>query len=136
MEKSSYSNQASSFISSTIAVGSIIRIQCSNNPSPTQQQYKGCWGIIDHILESTTIIAVGSDLVEYPLCDLNLVENHSPILIQVCDRITRLWQIPNLPASVRHLLGTFYQQRLDFSEEDLDVLQAIERLCHVESGAS
>jgi hypothetical protein len=43
----------------------------------------------------------------------------------MCDRITSLWQVPNLPASVRHLLTTFYQQRLDFSQEDLNVLAAI-----------
>jgi hypothetical protein len=107
-------------------VNNLITIQCSDSATPFQRKYKSCWGIINRLLESTAIVAVGGELVEYPFTDLHLVENPSQVLSEVCDRIQTLWQAPNLPASVRHLLGTFYQRRLDFSQEDLDVLQAIE----------
>ena len=54
------------------------------------------------------------------------IENPSQILREVCARVARLWQVPNLPQSVRYLLETFYQRRLDFSEEDLGILAVIE----------
>ena len=66
------------------------------------------------------------EIVEYFLTDLNLLENPTPTFIEVSDRTASLWQTPNLPASVRHLLTTFYQRRLDFSQSDKDVLTAIE----------
>ncbi len=69
---------------------------------------------------------MGGEVVEYLFTDINQIENPSPLLSQVCDRITSLWQVPNLPASVQHLLATFYQRRLDFSQSDLNVLAAIE----------
>ena len=77
------------------------------------------------LFEQSAFINVGGAVVEYFLSDINSVENPSPNLILVCDRIKNLWQIPNLPASVRHLLTTFYQRRLDFSQSDLNVLAAI-----------
>lgn len=117
-------NHASSLSSSGYQVKNIVTIQCTNNPSP-EQQYSGCWGIIHRLFEQSAFISVGGVVVEYLFTDINLVENPSPILIEVCDRITSLWQVPNLPASVRHLLATFYQRRLDFSQEDLNVLAAI-----------
>jgi polyhydroxyalkanoate synthesis regulator phasin len=126
MDQSNESNQASSFADSTIEVNNLITIQCSDSATSSQRKYKGCWGIIDRVLESTAIVAVGGELVEYPLSDLHLVENPTQVLTQVCDRVTRLWQTPNLPASVQHLVATFYQRRLDFSQSDLDVLAAIE----------
>jgi hypothetical protein len=126
MDQSNESNQASSFADSAIVVNNLITIQCSDSATSSQRKYKGCWGIIDRVLESTAIVAVGGEFVEYPLSDLHLVENPTQVLTQVCDRVTRLWQTPNLPASVQHLVRTFYQRRLDFSVSDLDVLGAIE----------
>ncbi len=126
MDQSNESNQASSFADSAIEVNNLITIQCSDSATSSQRKYKGCWGIIDRVLESTAIVAVGGEFVEYPLSDLHLVENPTQVLTQVCDRVTRLWQTPNLPASVQHLVATFYQRRLDFSQSDLDVLAAIE----------
>jgi hypothetical protein len=135
MDQSNESNQASSFASIATVVNNLITIQCSDSATPFQRKYKGCWGIINRLLESTAIVAVGGELVEYPFTDLRLVENPSPALSLVCDRITRLWQTPNLPASVKHLLETFYQRRLDFSVSDLDVLGAIES-CVTQSSAT
>lgn len=59
---------------------------------------------------------------------LKWVKNSSPTLKDVCDRVTRLWSVPNLPSSVQLLLSKFYQRELIFLQGDLDVLQAIERL--------
>lgn len=112
--------------SSAIEVRNIVTIQCGNNASPEQQQYSGCWGIVHQLYEQSAFISVGGELVEYPSANINLVQNPSPLLILMCDRIMSLWQVPNLPASVRHLLATFYQRRLDFSPEDLAFLAAIE----------
>lgn len=120
------SNFPSSLSSSAYEVTNIVTIQCGNNANPEQQQYSGCWGIIQRLYEQSAFISVGGEVVEYLFTDINKVENPSPVLIEVCDRITTLWQVPNLPASVRHLLATFYQRRLDFSQSDLDVLAAIE----------
>ncbi len=111
--------------SSAYEVRNIVIIKCPRNASAEQQQYSGCWGIIQRLYEQSAFISVGGAVVEYLFTDINMVENPSPILIEVCDLITSLWQVPNLPASVRHLLATFYQRRLDFSQEDLDVLAAI-----------
>ena len=76
--------------------------------------------------ESTAVVAVGGEMVKYLLCDLQPIENPSQILREVCARVARLWQVPNLHQSVRYLLETFYQRRLDFSEEDLGILAVIE----------
>ena len=46
--------------------------------------------------------------------------------MEVSYRTAALWQTLDLTASVRHLLTTFYQRQLDFSQSDKDVLAAIE----------
>ncbi len=120
------SNQASGLSPSAIEVKNIVTIQCPRNASPEQQQYSGCWGIVHRLYSQSAFIGVGGEVVEYLFTNINLVEHPTPILTEVCDHITSLWQAPNLPASVLHLLGTFYQRRLDFSQEDLNVLTAIE----------
>jgi hypothetical protein len=111
-------------------VGEIAMVRCGVGATPEQRKYSGCWGSVQHVFESTVIVAVGSELVEYCFEDLDYIDSPSLYLIEVCDRVTRLWSLPNLPKSVRHLLRTFYQRELVFLQEDLYVLQAIERLCH------
>lgn len=120
------SKDAYDLASSTIEVGNIVTIQCTNNAAEKKQQYSGCWGVVHSLYEQTAYISVGGEIVEYLLTDINPVENSTPTFIEVSDRTASLWQTPNLPASVRHLLTTFYQRRLDFSQSDKDVLAAIE----------
>ena len=120
------SKDAYDLTSSAIEVGNIVAIQCSNNVCEKKQQYSGCWGIVQSLYEQTAYISVGGEIVEYLLTDINPVENPTFTFIEVSDRTASLWQTPNLPASVRHLLTTFYQRRLDFSQSDKDVLTAIE----------
>lgn len=111
-------------------VDEIVIIQCcANSATPEQLHYSGCWGVVHHLLEATAIVAVAGNLVESSFEDLYRIPNPSPTLLQVCDRIALLWQVQNLPLSVQHLLETFYQRQLDFSQEDLDVLTAIENHC-------
>lgn len=108
-------------------VGQLVLIQCEDSTAGEQcRQYSGCWGIVHDVYESTAVVAVGGKIIKYLLCDLQPIENPSAVLRDVCDRITKLWQVPNLPPSVQHLLETFYQKRLDFLLEDLDILGAID----------
>lgn len=111
---------------SAIEVGNIVTIQCTNNAGEKQQQYSGCWGIVQSLYEQSANICVCGEIVEYLLTDISLLQNPTPTFIEVSYRTASLWQTPNLPASVRHLLTTFYQRRLDFSQSDKDVLAAIE----------
>jgi hypothetical protein len=111
-------------------VGEIAMVRCGVGATPEQRKYSGCWGSVQHVFESTLILAVSGELVEYCFEDLECINSSHPYLMEVCDRVTRLWSLPNLPKSVRHLLRTFYQRELVFLQEDLYVLQAIERLCH------
>lgn len=78
------------------------------------------------MFESAAVVAVGGEMVRYLFCDLQPIENPTPILKEVCDRVTRLWQVADLPQSVRHLLEMFYQKQLDFGQGDLRVLEAVE----------
>ena len=109
-------------------VGEIVMIQCDGDATQEQRKHSGCWGIVSSVLDSKVILAVGGELVQYSLKNIDLVENPSLTLRDVCDRVTRLWSVPNLPSSVQLLLSKFYQRELIFSQGDLDVLQAIERL--------
>lgn len=79
-----------------------------------------------HVYESAAVVAVGGEMVKYLLCDLQPIENPSPVLREVCDRVAHLWRVPNLPPSVQCLLEVFYQRRLEFEQEDLGILAAIE----------
>jgi hypothetical protein len=81
---------------------------------------------VHDVFELAAVVAVGGEMVKYLLCDLQPIENPSLMLREVCARVARLWQVPNLPQSVQHLLETFYQKRLDFSPSDVGVLAAIE----------
>jgi ribosomal protein L21E len=113
----------------TYEVGQLVLIQCEDSAAGEQcRRYYGCWGVVHHVFESAAVVAVGGEMVKYLLCDLQPIENPSPVLREVCARVARLWQVPNLPQSVQCLLETFYQRRLDFSQADLDVLEAI-RCC-------
>lgn len=109
-------------------VSEILMIQCDVGATPEQRQHDGCWGIVQEVLEFTVIVAVNGELVQYSPKDLDWVDNPDSTLRDVCDRVTRLWSVPNLPKSVQHLLRTFYQRQLIFPQGDLDVLQAIEDL--------
>jgi hypothetical protein len=111
-------------------VDELVMIQCCNNSATSEQlNYSGCWGVVHHILEATIAVAVAGNLLEYTFKDLCPIPNPTTTLLEVRDRTAPLWQIPNLPKSLQHLLETFYQRQLDFSQEDLDVLTAIEKLC-------
>lgn len=120
------SKDASSLASSAIKVRNLVTIQCTNNASEKQQQYSGCWGIVQSLYEQSAKICVCGETMEYFLTDINPVENPTPTMMEVSYRTANLWQTPDLPASVRHLLTTFYQRKLDFSQSDLNVLAAIE----------
>lgn len=109
-------------------VGEIVMIQCDHDAKQEQRKHSGSWGIVSEVLDSKVILAVGGELVQYPLKNLDRVKNPSITLRDVCDRVTRLWSVPNLPSSVQLLLSKFYQRELIFPQSDLDVLQAIERL--------
>lgn len=109
-------------------VGEIVMIQLRSEAKQEQRKHSGCWGIVSSVLDSKVILAVGGELVQYPPENLNRVENSSPTWRDACDRVTRLWSVPNLPSSVQLLLSKFYQRELIFTQGDLDVLQAIERL--------
>ena len=120
------SKDVSSVTSSAIKVRNIITTQSINYTGEKQQQYKGCWGIVESLHEQRAYINVCGEVVEYFLTDINLLENPTPTIMEVNYRTANLWQTPDLPASVRHLLTTFYQRQLDFSQSDKDVLAAIE----------
>ncbi len=78
------------------------------------------------MFESAAVVAVGGEMVRYLLSDLQPIENPSPRLREVYDRVMSLRQVPNLPQSVQCLLEVFYQQRrFDFGQGDLDVLEAV-----------
>ncbi len=109
-------------------IGEIVLIKCDRSATPEQRQHSGCWGVVREVLEVTAKVAVSGELVHYPPQDLDWVDAPDDSLKDVCDRLTRLWSVPNLPKSVQHLLRTFYQRELVFSQGDLDVLQAIEQL--------
>ncbi len=108
-------------------VGQLVLLQCEDSTAQQgYRQYSCFWGIVHDVFESTAVVAVGGEMTKYLLCDLQPIENPSPVLREVCDHVARLWQVPNLPQSAQHLLETFYQRRLDFSLEDLGILAAIE----------
>jgi ribosomal protein L21E len=110
----------------TYGIGQLVLIQCEDSAAQEQcRHYSGCWGIVHDVYESTVVVAVGGEMVRYLLCDLQPIENPSPKLREVCARVARLWEVANLPQSAQHLLETFYQKRLDFSQKDLEVLEAI-----------
>ncbi len=83
-------------------------------------------GVVQHVYEAAVVVAVGGEMVRYLPSDLQPIENPSPVLQEVCDRVARLWKVQNKPEVVRHLLETFYQKRLDFGQKDLDFLEALQ----------
>ena len=115
-----------SLTSSAIKVRNIITTQSINNTGEKQQQYSDCWGIVESLHEQRAYINVCGKVVKYFLTKINLLENPTPTIMEVSYRTANLWQTPDLPASVRHLLTTFYQCRVDFSQSDKDVLAAVE----------
>jgi ribosomal protein L21E len=111
----------------TYEVGQLVLIQCEDSAALERRwRYSGCWGIVHHVFESAAVVAVGGEMVRYLLCDLQPIESPSSVLKEVCECVARLWQVPNLPQSVQHLLETFYQRKLDFSPSDLGIIAAIE----------
>ena len=110
-------------------VGQLVVIQCEDSAAQQRyRQYSGCWGIVHDVFESAAVVAVGGEMVRYLFSDLQLIENPNPLLKGVCDCVMNLWQVADLPQSVQYLLETFYQRRLDFSQKDLSILEAI-RCC-------
>lgn len=90
-------------------------------------QFNGYWGIVRHVLNSTVMLAINGELIEYYFYELHLLEDFSPSLKEVCELITRLWEVPNLPLSTQIFLKHL-QQQLYFSQEDLYVLQVLRKL--------
>lgn len=101
-------------------------IRDSDRFTPQQREHTDCWGVVSYFLESSALVTVGNDKVEYPSGDLECITAPSSSLIEVCDRVTNLWRVPDLPPFVQHILRTFYQRKLDFSQETLDFLEVIE----------
>lgn len=106
----------------------IATIRDSDQFTPQQQEHAGCWGVVSHFLESSALVVVAGQTVEYFFEELEYITAPSPTLKEVCDRVTDLWQVPALPAFVQDFLKTYYQRRLDFAQENLDTLKLIESL--------
>jgi hypothetical protein len=108
-------------------IGQLVLIQCEESTASERcRRYSSCWAIVQHVYESAAVVAVGGDMVRYLFSDLQLIENASPVLPEVCERVMCLWQVKNKPPLLQHLLETFYQRRLEFEQVDLLVLEAIE----------
>ena len=113
---------------SSYEIDQIVLIHCEDTAASQRcRQYSGCWGSVQHIYESAVVVAVGGEVVRYLPSNLQPIENVSPVLREVCDRVLRLWQVPNLPQSVQCLLEAFYQRRLEFEQEYLVVLETVGR---------
>lgn len=109
-------------------IGQLVLIHCEDSTASERcRRYSGCWGVVQHSYESVVVVAVGGEVVRYLLCDLQVIENASPVLREVCDRVMSLWQVKNKPPLLQHLLETFYQRRLEFGQVDLVVLEAVGR---------
>ncbi len=50
--------------------------------------------------EAAVVVAVGGEMVRYLPSDLQPIENPSPVLQEVCDRVARLWKVQNKPEVV------------------------------------
>ncbi len=98
----------------TYEIGQLVLLHCEDSAASQQcQQYSGCWGIVHHIDESAAVVAVGGEMVSYLLCHLEPIENPSPALKQVSDRVKNWWQMADLPASAQCLLG-YYPSSVTF----------------------
>ncbi len=112
---------------SSYEIGQLVAIHCEDSAASDRcRRYSGCWAVVQHVYETAVVVAVGGEVVRYLPSDLQPVENPSPVLREVCDRVTSLWQVKNKPPLLQHLLETFYQKQLDFGQVDLLVLEAIE----------
>ncbi len=57
----------------------------------------------NEVLEVTVQVMAIGELIHYHPQDLDWVDAPDDSLKDVCDRVTRLWSVPNLPKSVQHL---------------------------------
>jgi hypothetical protein len=93
---------------SSYEIGQLVLIHCEDSAvSQRCRRYSGCWAVVEHVYETTAVVAVGGDMVRYLLGDLQPVENASPVLREVCDRVMCLWQVKNKPPLLQHLLKRF-----------------------------
>lgn len=89
-------------------VGEIVRIKCERDATPEQREYDGCWAIVEEVKNWTVALTVKGKRVNYQHKYLKSLGELEPLVRDVCNRVTDLWSVLNLPPSVQFIYCYFF----------------------------
>ncbi len=104
--------------------GDIVVIDCPASAGKEYRQWNGCWGLVKSVgkLGSVEVVVAG-ETMRFPPSDLEIIDNPSPIFVEVAEKVVRLLKRDDLDECERYLLMGFYLRRQTFTQRQLEMLE-------------
>lgn len=96
--------------------GDIAFINCPASAGPEYLRWNGCWGLVKSVGQLGSVeVVVAGEAMRFPPSDLEIIENPSPVFIEVAEKVVRLLKRDDLDACERYLLMGFYLRQQTFT---------------------
>jgi hypothetical protein len=104
--------------------GDIVVIDCPASAGQEYRQWNGCSGLVKSVgkLGSVEVVVAG-ETMRFPPSDLEIIDNPSPIFVEVAEKVVRLLKRDDLDECERYLLMGFYLRRQTFTQWQLEMLE-------------
>ena len=122
-------NETNGAIASTqffFKCGDWVLVDCPKSVEIEQRRFSGCWGLVKSVgqLGSVEVVVAGLTM-RFPPSDLEIIDNPSPVFVEVAEKVVRLLKRDDLDACERYLLIGFYLRQQTFTERQMEMLIAI-----------
>jgi hypothetical protein len=105
-------------------VGDLVLIDCPARAEKEYKQWNGCWGLVKSVGQLGSVeVAIAGETMRFPPSDLEIIDNPSPIFVEVASKVVQLLKRNDLDECERYLLMGFYLRRQTFTQRQLEMLE-------------
>lgn len=102
--------------------GDFVLIDCPKSAGQEYRQWNGCWGIVKSVGRLGSVeLVVADKTMRFSPSDLEMLDNPTPIFVEVAERVVRLLKRDDLDEFERQFL-TLYLRRQTFTQRQLELL--------------
>lgn len=103
--------------------GDIVFINCPASAGQEYLRWNGCWGLVKSVGQLGSVeVVVAGETMRFPPSDLEIINNPSPVFVEVAEKVVRLLKRDDLDECERYLLMGFYLRRQTFTQRQLEML--------------
>ena len=103
--------------------GDIVVIDCPASAAPEYCRWNGCWGLVNSVGQLGSVeVVVAGETMRFPPSDLEIIDNPSPVFVEVAEKVVCLLKRDDLDACEPYLLMGFYLRQQTFTQRQMEML--------------